>query len=123
MAASLRRAVLAARLSRAEGLLVLACDQYRITADDLCRLHRAWRDGGGAACVSRAGEHLGPPAVLPADRYDAVLGLRGDRGARPVLFDPRRPRPVEVVSPRAVFDLDYPRDVKVSRCAHVPAAT
>ena len=114
MAASLRRGVLAARQSRADALLVLACDQYRVTADDLCRLHDVWRDAGGVACVSRAGEHLGPPAVLPADRYDAVLGLRGDGGARPVLFDPRRLRPREVQIPNAFFDLDHPHDLKAT---------
>ena len=115
LAASLRCAVTAARVNHAAALLMLACDQYRITASDLRQLRDVWRDGGGVACVSRAGEHVGPPAVLPPDCYDQLLDLHGDVGARPVLFDPRRLPPIEVENPRAIFDLDYPQDVKASR--------
>jgi molybdenum cofactor cytidylyltransferase len=117
MAASLRRAVRAALRHRAAALLVLACDQYRITPDDLRRLCTAWLGSGKGACVSRAGRHLGPPAIIPADRFDSVLELRGDVGARAVLFDSRRSRPLEVHNPRARFDVDYPHDV--TRAQHV----
>jgi CTP:molybdopterin cytidylyltransferase MocA len=111
LAASLRRAVTAARADRAAALLVLACDQYRITGNDLRHLHDVWRGGRGVACVSRAGEHVGPPAVLPLECYDQLLSLRGDIGARPVLFDPRRTPPLEIENPRANVDLDCPRDL------------
>ncbi len=117
MASSLRRAVTAGRVSHAAALLVLACDQYRITACDLRHLRDEWRQGGGRACLSRAGEHLGPPAMLPSECYDQLLRLRGDTGARPVLFDPRRVPPLEVGNPRASFDIDHPDDVEVSRRA------
>jgi CTP:molybdopterin cytidylyltransferase MocA len=57
------------------------------------------------------------PAMLPAECYDELLRLRGDIGARPVLFDRRRLPPMEVENLRAGFDLDYPHDVEVSRRA------
>jgi molybdenum cofactor cytidylyltransferase len=114
MAASIRLAVTAARVSHAAALLVLACDQHRITACDLQHLRDVWRENRGRACLSRAGEHLGPPAMLPSECYDQLLRVRGDTGARPVLFDGRRLPPLEVRNPRAGFDVDYPHDVGLS---------
>jgi molybdenum cofactor cytidylyltransferase len=111
MAASLRCAVLAAEQHEADALLVLPCDQYRITSDDISRLRDAWRQAGGAPCLSRAGAHLGPPAMIPADCYAGVLGLRGDVGARAVLCDRRRQTLLEVENPHAIFDLDHPYDL------------
>ena len=116
LATSLRCAVVAARLNRARALLVFACDQYPVTTEDLVGLSSAWRHAGRVACVSRAGDHLGPPAVLPADCYDAVLRLHGDMGARSVLFDADRPHPLEVENPRAKFDLDHPHDLEALGC-------
>ena len=105
LAATLRCAVRSAR-ARNAALLVLPCDQYRIVPDDLRALAETWRARPSAACVSRDGGYAGPPAILPVAYHDQVLRLRGDVGARALLFQPGRPRPVEVVNPRATFDLD-----------------
>ena len=114
MAASLRRAVGVA-IERRAALLVLACDQYRITPDDLRSLHDAWRRAPSSACVSRWDAYAGPPAIMPVECHDEVRQLRGDRGARAVLFDPRRPRPIEVANRHAAYDLDSPQDVAVAQ--------
>jgi molybdenum cofactor cytidylyltransferase len=112
--ASLRRAVLAARYHGAAALLVLACDQYRLTAGDLCELSSAWRKAGGSACASATDGYIGPPAVLPSACFADVLRLRGDMGARRILFQPDRLLPVLVENPRAIFDLDVPADLDVA---------
>jgi molybdenum cofactor cytidylyltransferase len=112
LAATLRCAVDAAGARRA-ALLVLPCDQYRITAADLRALCSAWRNAPSQPCVSRADSYAGPPAILPLEHHDRVRGLRGDTGARSLLYQSAR-RPTEVVNPRALFDLDCPEDLRVA---------
>ena len=91
LAATLRSAVRAAK-ERQAALLVLPCDQYRIVPDDLRALYEHWRWAPSIACVSRWGRYAGPPAILPIHYYDDVLRLRGDIGARSLLYD--RPSPL-----------------------------
>jgi CTP:molybdopterin cytidylyltransferase MocA len=96
-------------------LLVLPCDQYRIAPNDLRTLRDTWRLAPTVACVSRWGEYAGPPAILPVAYHEQALSLRGDTGARALLYGPRRPRPAEVVNPRAPHDLDSPRDLVLAQ--------
>jgi CTP:molybdopterin cytidylyltransferase MocA len=114
IAATLRHAVGVAMVERA-ATLVLPCDQYRITPDDLRTLHDTWRLTPSAACVSRWHDYAGPPAILPIECYAEVLGLRGDMGARALLYNPQRPRPLEVPNPRATYDLDSPQDMTIAQ--------
>jgi len=113
LAATLRSAVRAAK-ERQAALLVLPCDQYRIIPDDLRTLYDHWRWTPSIACVSRWGRYAGPPAILPIHYYDDVLRLRGDIGARSLLYDIRRPRPDEIPNPRATFDLDSPEEMRIA---------
>jgi molybdenum cofactor cytidylyltransferase len=117
MAASLRHAVGVADEVEAPAVLVLGCDQYRITAADLRTLHDAWRQSPSSACVSRWDDYTGPPVVLPVEWYDRVRQLRGDRGACRILYDPSKPPPIEVTSPHAPYDLDSPEDLLVAQNA------
>ena len=113
LAATLRSAVRAAK-ERQAALLVLPCDQYRIMPDDLRTLYEHWRWAPSIACVSRWGGYAGPPAILPIHYYDDVLRLRGDIGARSLLYDLHRPCPDEIPSPRAAFDLDSPEEMRIA---------
>ena len=113
LAATLRSAVRAAK-ERQAALLVMPCDQYRIIPDDLRTLYDHWRWTPSIACVSRWGRYAGPPAILPIDYYEHVLQLRGDVGARSLLYDVRRPRPDEIPNPRATFDLDSPEQMRIA---------
>ncbi len=113
LASTIRVAVRAAQRSRA-ALLVVACDQYRITPEDLRTLCRQWRLAPLKACVSRAGNYVGPPVILPNEYHDDILGLRGDVGARALIYQSPWPSPDEVVNPRAPFDLDSPEDVRIA---------
>jgi molybdenum cofactor cytidylyltransferase len=114
LAATLRTAVRAAN-ARQSALLVLPCDQYRITPGDLRTLYNHWRWAPSIACVSRWGRYAGPPAILPIHYHDDVLRLRGDIGARSLLYDLRRPCPDEIPNPRAAFDLDSPEEMRIAR--------
>ena len=113
LAATLRSAVRAAK-ERQAALLVLPCDQYRIIPHDLRTLYDHWRWTPSIACVSRWGCYAGPPAILPIGYYDYALRLRGDVGARSLLYDIRRPRPDEIPNPRATFDLDLPEEMRIA---------
>src|SRR5258705_2860442 len=100
LAATLRAAVRAAK-ERQAALLVLPCDQYRIIPPDLRTLYDHRRLAPSNSCVSRLGRFTGPPAILPIGYYEHALRLRGDVGARSLLYDIRRPRPDEIPNPRA----------------------
>jgi CTP:molybdopterin cytidylyltransferase MocA len=113
LAATLRSAVRAAK-ERQSALLVVLCDQYRITPDDLRTLYDHWRWTPSIACVSRWGRYAGPPAIVPIHYYDHVLRLRGDVGARSLLYDLHRPHPDEIPNPRATFDLDSPEEMRIA---------
>jgi CTP:molybdopterin cytidylyltransferase MocA len=114
MAATLRHAVGVASRRQAASL-VLPCDQYRVTPIDLRTLRDTWRVRPSAACVSRWHDYAGPPAILPVEYYEDVFRLRGDTGARTILYDGRRPRPSEVANPRATYDLDSPQDMPIAQ--------
>jgi len=113
LAATLRSAVRTAK-ARQAALLVLQCDQYRIMPDDLRTLYEHWRWAPGIACISRWGSYAGPPAILPVHYYDDVLLLRGDIGARSLLYDLHRPCPDEIPIPGAAFDLDSPDEIRIA---------
>ncbi len=113
LAATLRSAVRVAKLRRA-ALLVLPYDQYRIIPDDLRTVYDRWRRAPSTACVSRCGDYAGPPAILPTPYHEHVLALRGDVGARALVYQCQWPRPQEVRNPRATFDLDSSEDVSIA---------
>jgi CTP:molybdopterin cytidylyltransferase MocA len=111
LAASLRCAVRAAT-SRGAALLVLPCDQYRVVPEDLRALCDTWRSAPERACVSRDGAYVGPPAILPVRYHEHLLRLQGDVGARSCLFRSEWPSPIELINPRAGFDLDCAADAR-----------
>jgi CTP:molybdopterin cytidylyltransferase MocA len=111
LAASVRAATRAAMTAGAAALLLYHCDQYAITAPDLIRLHHAWTSSPGAAHLSRDGDHLGPPAILPSRLFPSMLTLKGDTGPRAILC--RDPDVREVPMPSASTDIDRPADLDV----------
>jgi CTP:molybdopterin cytidylyltransferase MocA len=112
MASSVRTATLAALGLKVSALLLLHCDQYAVACDDLVQLRNAWRASPGSACLSRDGEHLGPPAILPAALFDRLLTLVGDTGPRAILRG--ETRVVEVPIPSAARDVDRPSDLAMN---------
>ncbi len=101
MAASLRLAARQAIDDAADALLILHGDQHGVTSNALRQLHAAWQANPVRPHLSRDGNHLGPPVIIPADHFEAMLQLRGDVGARRVLQ-----QPVEVVIAGASLDLN-----------------
>jgi molybdenum cofactor cytidylyltransferase len=105
MAASLRCAAELARVRGIGALLLLHCDQYRVTSDDLRTLHAAWTALPHRPCVSRWDAFSGPPVIVPARYYNDILDLHGDRGAREVIYHAQL-APQELAMANAQYDLD-----------------
>jgi molybdenum cofactor cytidylyltransferase len=98
----------------ARGALVLLADQAGISPADLELLHQRWRRAPRCIVAAIAGGRLGPPAILPRPAFPELRRLRGDRGARELLRDPRR-RVIGLELPGAALDVDFPSDLATLR--------
>lgn len=97
------------RCPAARGVLLLTCDQPRLTADVLRRLVSAWEESGlpMAACVYEG--VAGVPAVFARSMFPRLLDVRGDRGARDLLRSAGA-RVCRLPWPEGAIDVDGPGD-------------
>jgi len=73
----------------APGVLILACDQPRLSSEHLRGLIEAFAAQGEASIVaSTYAGGLGIPAVFPRETFPHLLALSGDKGARSLLMQP-----------------------------------
>ena len=93
-----------------EAVLVTLADQAAITTFDLRRLVSAWRRQPDGVIAASYDSHTGVPAVFPSHAFPALLALRGDVGARPVLSQ-LADRVLRVPMPNAGIDIDTPEDL------------
>jgi CTP:molybdopterin cytidylyltransferase MocA len=103
---------LGARGLVSSSVLILSCDQPRLTAHHLKGLIGAFaaQDKPGIAASSYAGT-LGVPALFPREVFQQLRALRGDKGARALLLDP--PCPVMAVPfAGGEIDIDVPADLE-----------
>lgn len=100
----------AALPAEAKGALVLLADQAALGPADLVVLCACWRRAPRRMVAARTGSTLGPPAILPRSVFPALRRLRGDRGARELLRDPRH-RAIGLELPGAELDIDRPVDL------------
>jgi len=94
------------------GVLLLVCDQPRLSVHHLRELFRAFDEREGEAIVASAyASTRGIPAIFPRAVFPGLLALRGDRGARTLIEN----APCRVVSVRfegGELDIDSPRDLE-----------
>jgi molybdenum cofactor cytidylyltransferase len=109
LASSIRRAVQAAPPG-SEALLLLLADQVAVSADDLRRLHAAWRRHPRLIAAALYGGAPGLPAIFPRWTFRDLMGLRGDTDPRLVI---RRniDQVVRIPMQNAGIDLDTPEDL------------
>lgn len=95
----------------ANAVLIMTCDQPRLTANHLRELIDAFAqaDEPSIAASTYAGV-LGSPALFPRCTFANLLALRGDRGARALLAEPPSPL-VEVPFSGGEVDIDQPSDL------------
>lgn len=119
MSGSVRIGVACAKARGAEAVAIALADMPRVTAAHLYRLLDA-AHGANAVVVSSDGTQPMPPGVFGMGRFDALLALEGDRGARDMI---RAGRHV-VTSPAELIDIDTPEDLERLRAlVHAPEAT
>jgi CTP:molybdopterin cytidylyltransferase MocA len=102
IAASIRNGIKAARVLKAEGVVLLTCDQPALTADHL----RALCAEPQSPCGSGYAGKVGIPAYFPASSFDNLLQLKGDTGARDLLRNARSVR-----SENLSYDIDTETDI------------
>ena len=108
---SIRRGIgaLMGHANRPSAAMIMLCDQPMVTAAVLGRLLSEYGKGGSAVVTAGYEETLGPPVVVGAEFFPALLSLPDDRGAKGIwLGHPERVHRVEC--PEAGMDLDTPED-------------
>jgi len=95
----------------AEGVLLMGCDQPRLTADQLRALIKAFAaHESPAIAASRYAGITGVPAVFPREAFAELRALHGDKGARSIIE--RAQVPVETVEfEGGEVDIDAPEDL------------
>ena len=94
----------------ADAILLMLSDLPLVTTDHLAALTRAWRESPEMIIASAFDDTLGPPIVFPRQDFPALLALRGDYGARPVI-DANLSRVQSIPCEEAAFDIDRPEDL------------
>jgi molybdenum cofactor cytidylyltransferase len=112
MGASLRWGMeaLCAQEARPESVLLLVCDQPRLSAEHVRALLERHAEGGAAITASLYGGRPGVPAIFAAGVFPELLMSAGDRGAREVIRKDAR-RVQTVAWPDGELDLDRPEDL------------
>lgn len=110
MGSSLRAGISAAQV-QADAVLLLVCDQVRLSPEHLRTLLERHREGTAAITASEYGGRSGVPAIFSARLYAELLQIQGDHGAREVIE--RHPAETQTVSwPDGVVDLDSPEQLQ-----------
>jgi molybdenum cofactor cytidylyltransferase len=96
-----------------EDILLMVCDQIRLSADVLRQLLRLHGLANYPITAARYGGVLGVPAVFSSNFFPDLLEVSGDRGARGILErNAVRVGMLDVLE--GEFDLDTPDDLERS---------
>lgn len=101
MASSVRIGVEHAKAQGAAAVLIALADMPRVTAAHVLRVFDA-SSNGDTVVASSDGRDTKPPALFGADRFDFLLALTGDDGARDLVRGGRH----VVTSPAELIDVD-----------------
>jgi molybdenum cofactor cytidylyltransferase len=92
-----------------DGVLIMVCDQPRVTVSLLQALVARQQESGLPIVASRYGDIKGTPALFHRSMFPLLLELKGDRGAGKLLAD--RPEKVATVDfPEGANDIDTMAD-------------
>lgn len=92
-----------------EGAVMMVCDQPFVTAELLDNLIRRYLETGKAIVASSYGQTFGPPALFHKSLFPELLGLKGDVGAKGLIF--KHPHDLESIPfPEGDIDVDTEAD-------------
>jgi molybdenum cofactor cytidylyltransferase len=107
MSNSVRLGVETARATGAEAVLIVLADMPRVTAAHFLRLLDS-AHGPDAVVASSDGVNPCPPALFGVNRFDSLLSLEGDEGARAMIASGKH-----VIAPaHELLDIDRPEDLE-----------
>jgi molybdenum cofactor cytidylyltransferase len=93
------------------GVLILGCDQPRLSTGHLRELLEAFDAQASPAMVASSyADTLGIPAVFPREVFAELHALRGDKGARALLMHPKCSL-IALPFPGGEVDIDLPADL------------
>jgi molybdenum cofactor cytidylyltransferase len=112
MASSIRAGVevIEKTLPEAQGVLLMVCDQPRVTAEHLSRMLASFRQSEAGSIASLYAGKRGIPAIFPRWSFPELMALEGDRGARGLLSDLTR-EVSEIALEGGEIDIDRAEDV------------
>ena len=97
--------------ANASGVLILACDQPRLSAEHLRGLMETFAATSDNSIVASAYAGVnGIPAVFPREAFPHLLALSGDKGARSLLMQPPCPL-IALPFEGGEVDIDQPDDL------------
>lgn len=119
MSRSVRLGVARAKEDGAEAVLLALADMPRVTAAHVLRLFDA--SGGPETVVaSSEGCEPKPPALFGRDRFDFLMSLHGDEGARELVLAGKH----VVTSPAELIDVDTQEELdQLRELLHAPERT
>jgi molybdenum cofactor cytidylyltransferase len=91
-------------------VLIALADQVALIADDYIALIKQSLALPSTLVCAKAGQELMPPAIFPSAYFDDLMHLKGDKGAKPVLYANKEN--LQTVSlPNAERDIDTQQDL------------
>jgi len=100
------------RCPDANGVLIVACDQPRLSAEHLRRMIESFEQHGAQKLVASGyASTLGIPAAFPRSHFSKLFELEGDRGARSLLLDALE-QVIEIPFAGGEIDIDTPEDLR-----------
>ncbi|HXH15561.1 MAG TPA: nucleotidyltransferase family protein [Sphingomonas sp.] len=118
MSQSVKLGVQRAKDEGAEAVLIALADMPRVTAAHIYRMLDA-ADSADAVVASSDGVKPSPPALFGRERFDFLLTLDGDAGARDLVKAGRH----VVTAPAELIDIDTPEDLdRLQALVHDPKA-
>ena len=93
----------------AKAVLLMLCDQPKLSAAELAQLVSVWVVHPDRVVASRFEATFGPPAIFPREVFPMLEALRGDRGAKSVIGQLADSILVDV--PGAELDIDRREDL------------
>lgn len=111
MAGSVKLGVRAAERHGAEAVVLALADMPRVTAAHVHRLFDAAANRPDAVVASSDGRDTKPPALFGRERFDFLLALEGDQGARDLVSAGRH----VVTAPAELIDVDTEEELRQLR--------
>ncbi len=94
-----------------EGVLLMLCDQPRVSSSLLDAILTRHRSAPGAIIASSYAETMGVPAFFPSPFFGELLSLKGDKGAKQII-ELHRPDTLTVPFPGGTIDIDTRDDLE-----------